>query len=156
MYLNRCFVRLGLAATTISLLSISGLSQEVKLKKKQVPHAVIAAFETTYPRATIRGFGREKENGQVYYEVESVEGTTRRDVLYNPDGTVAEIEESISVSDLPAAASAALHTNYPRAVITKAERITRGDIVEYEAHGKIGKKSVSMEFDARGIPLKKS
>jgi len=40
-------------------------------------------------------------------------------------------------------------------VVTKVERITRGDVTEYEAHAKLGKKSTSMEFDASGKPLKK-
>ena len=154
MKLTKIFVRLSLAAVLVSLLSVAALAQDVKLKKKQVPRAVIAAFESAYPQATVRGYAREKENGRVYYEVESVEGQTTRDVLYNPDGTVAEIEESMAVGDLPAAAAEALRAKYPGAVITSAERITRGDVTEYEAHAKMGKKRVSMEFDASGKPLK--
>ncbi len=155
MNLTRLFVRLGLAASIVSLLSFSAIAQDVKLKKKQVPPAVLTAFKSAYPQATIRGFAREKENGKVYYEVESVEGQTTRDVLYNRDGTVAEIEESIPSSDLPADAQEALRAKYPGAVVTKVEKITRGDVTEYEAHAKMGKKSVSMEFDASGKPLKK-
>ena len=156
MNLTRLFVRLSLTASVVSLLTFSAVAQDVKLKKKQVPRAVIAAFQSAYPQATIRGYAREKENGKVYYEVESVEGQTTRDVLYNADGTVAEIEESIAGGDLPADALEALRAKYPGAVVTKAEKITRGDITEYEAHARIGKKRVSMEFDASGKPLTKS
>lgn len=152
----RLFVRVVLIASVVSLLSFPALAQEAKVKRSQVPRAVIAAFESAYPRATVHGFAREKENGKVYYEVESVEGQTTRDILYNPDGTVAEIEEGIAATDLPAAALKALRAKYPGAVVTKAERITRGDITEYEAHAKVGKRRVSMEFDASGAPLKKS
>ncbi|MEP6706899.1 MAG: PepSY-like domain-containing protein, partial [Pyrinomonadaceae bacterium] len=137
MKVTTVFLRLGLVATIVSLLSFSAIAQEVKLKKKQVPHAVISAFESAYPQATIRGFAREEENGNVYYEVESVEGQTTRDVLYNLDGTVAEIEESIPTGDLPANAREALRAKYPRSVITKVEKITRGDVTEYEAHAKL-------------------
>ena len=136
------------------LISVSAVSQERKLKKQQVPAAVLAAFQSAYPNATVRGYGKEIENGKVYYEVESIESKTTRDVLYNPDGTVAEIEEGIAVGDLPAEASAALHSKFPKAVITSAEKITRGDVTEYEAHAKLGKRRVSMEFDANGKPLK--
>src|SRR2546423_10960681 len=155
MKVTRVVVRVGLFAGIVSLLSFSAIAQEVKLKKKQVPRAVISAFESAYPQATIRGYAREKENGKVYYEVESIEGQTTRDVLYNPDGTVAEIEESIPSGDLPADAQEALHAKYPGSVITKVEKITRGDVTEYEAHAKLGKKNVSMELDASGKPLKK-
>ena len=156
MNVTRLFVRLGLVAGVVSLLSLSAFGQDVKLKKAQVPRAVLAAFKSAYPQATIRGYGREKENGKVYYEVESVEGQTTRDVLYNSDGTVAEIEEGIPTSDLPAAAQEALRAKYPGSVVTTVEKITRGDVTEYEAHAKMGKKRVSMEFDANGSPLKKN
>jgi hypothetical protein len=141
MKVIRVAVRLGLLVGIVSLLSFSAFAHEVKLKKKQVPRAVISAFRSTYPRATIRGFAREKENGKVYYEVESVEGLTTRDVLYNPDGTVAEIEESIPSSDLPPDAQEALRAKYPGSVVTKVERITRGNVTEYEARAKLGKKA---------------
>jgi hypothetical protein len=154
MNLNTPFVRLCLAAGIVSLLSFSVFAQDVKLKKKQVPRAVIAAFKAAYPQATIRGYGREKENGKVYYELESVEGQITRDVLYNPDGSVAEVEESIPSGDLPVDALGALRAKYPGAVVTLAEKITRGDVTEYEAHARVGKKRVSMEFDANGKPLK--
>ena len=155
MKVTRVVVRLGFVTVIVSLLSFIAFAQEVKLKKKQVPRAVISAFESAYPQATIRGFAREKENGKVYYEVESGEGQMTRDVLYNPDGTVAEIEESIPAGDLPADAQEALRAKYPGSVVTKVERITRGNVTEYEAHAKLGKKSVSMEFDSSGKPLKK-
>jgi hypothetical protein len=87
--------------------------------------------------------------------VESVEGQTTRDVLYKPDGSIAEIEESIPSGDLPADAQVALRAKYPGSVVTKVEKITRGDVTEYEAHAKLGKKNISMEFDASGKPLKK-
>ena len=154
MKMIRLILQLGLAVALVSLPWFSATAQEVKVSRKQVPHAVLAAFKSTYPQATIRGFSREKENGKVYYEVESVEGQTTRDVLYNPDGTVAEIEESIPAGDLPAGAPEALQAKYPGAVITKAEKIIRGDVTEYEAHATKGKKRVSMEFDANGTPLK--
>lgn len=156
MKVSGILVRVGLAAIIGSLVAGSAVSQEVKLKKKQVPGAVIAAFASAYPNATVRGYGRETENGKVYYEIESIEKHTTRDVLYNPDGTVAEIEEGIAVGDLPAEATETLHAKYPRAVITSAEKITRGDITEYEAHAKLGKRRVSMEFDANGKPLSKN
>jgi len=154
MNATRLVVRFGLLASIASLLSFSALAQDVKLKKKQVPRAVISAFRSAYPQATIRGFAREKENGKVYYEVESVEGQTTRDVLFNPDGTVAEVEESVPNNDLPSAGLEALHSKYPGAVVTKVEKITKGDVTEYEAHARVGKKRVSMELDAGGRPLK--
>ena len=148
--------RFCLVMVAVSLFVVSAAGQEKKVTRKQLPAVVTTAFKVAYPNATIRGYARERENGKVYYEIESVEGQTTRDVLYNPDGTTAEIEESIAAGDLPAEAAEALHAKYPKAVIAKAEKITRGDVIEYEVSARQGKKRISMEFDAGGKPLKKS
>src|SRR5438128_6987310 len=110
------FSRFALIAIASLFLSLPAAAQEKKLTAKDVPAAVIAAFKSAYPNATIRGYAREKENGKVFYEIESKENNMTRDVLYNPDGTVAEIEESVAANDLPAAAQQAIHEKYPKAV----------------------------------------
>jgi len=138
----------------VSLLAIAAVAQEKKITAKDVPAAVMKAFKTAYPNATIRGYAREKENGKVLYEIESREGTTTRDVLYNPDGTVAEIEESVAATDLPAEVQQAMKEKFPKAVITKAEKTTAGDKVTYEIVARQGKKRVTIEFDSSGKVLK--
>jgi uncharacterized membrane protein YkoI len=153
MKLTYTFFRATLIAAAVSLLSLSAAAQEKKITAKQVPAAVIAAFKTSYPNATIRGYAQEKEHGKVFYEIESREGTTQRDVLYNSDGTVAEIEESIAPTDLPSAAQEAIHKKYPKAVISLAEKTTAGDKVGYEVSAKQGKRRITMEFDADGKVL---
>ena len=149
----RTISRAALIVMAVSLLVIAAVAQEKKITGKDVPAAVMTAFKTAYPNATIRGYAREKENGKVFYEIESREGTTTRDVLYNPDGTVAEIEESIAATDLPAEVQQAMKEKYPKAVITKAERTTAGDKVSYEIVARQGKKRVTVEFDSSGKVL---
>jgi len=153
MKLTYTLVRAALIAAAVSLLSLSVAAQEKKVTAKQVPAAVITAFKTSNPNATIRGYAQEKENGKVFYEIESREGTTQRDILYNADGTVAEIEESIAATDLPAAAQDAIHKKYPKAVISLAEKTTAGDKVGYEVSARQGKRRITMEFDADGKVL---
>jgi uncharacterized membrane protein YkoI len=155
MKLIRTISRAALIAMAVSLLAIAAIAQEQKITGKDVPAAVISAFKTAYPKATIRGYAREKEHGKVFYEIESREGTTTRDVLYNPDGTVAEIEEGIAASDLPAEVQQAFKEKYPKAVITKAEKTTAGDKVSYEIVARQGKKKVSIEIDSSGKVLSK-
>ena len=146
--------RIGLFTMAVSLLSISAVAQEKKITAKDVPAAVISAFKSAYPKATIRGYAQEKENGKTLYEIESREGSMTRDILYNPDGTVAEIEESIATSDLPADALQAIKQKYPRAVITRAEKTIvkdpAGDKIGYEVSARQGRKRFAMEFDENG------
>lgn len=146
---------LRLAQFTLAFVVISGfassvLGQEQKISAKTVPSAVINAFKSSYPNAIIKGFAREKENGKVFYEIESKDGDVGRDVLYNPDGSVAEIEETIAVGDLPAAIRESMNSKYPNVVITKAEKTIQGEKVGYEVVARKGKKRFSVEFDADG------
>src|SRR6267142_5920505 len=120
MKLSYKLARFVLVVLAVSMFVLSAAAQKKKITAKQVPAAVITAFKASYPNATIRGYAQEKENGKVFYEIESREGSTRRDVLYNPDGTVAEVEESIPATDLPADAQQAIKQKYPRAVIVLA------------------------------------
>jgi hypothetical protein len=145
--------RLALAALAISVLGLSAAAQEQKITAKDVPAAVTTAFKTAYPNARIRGYARERENGKLHYEIESLDGTKARDLLYNPDGTLAETEETIAAGDLPSDAQQALHKQYPRAVISKAERTTAGEKVTYEVAARQGKRRISMEFDSSGKVL---
>lgn len=145
--------RFVLVALAVSFLAVTAVAQEKKITAKQVPAAVIAAFKSSYPNATIRGYAQEKEHGKTFYEIESTDGTTKRDILYNADGTVAEVEESIAPTDLPADAQTAIHQKYPKAVISLAEKTTAGDKVTYEVSAKQGTRRISMEFDANGKVL---
>ena len=150
MKLSYSMVRFALFIVSVVLFAIPAFAQEKKITARDVPAAVIAAFKNSYPKATIRGYAQEKENGKVFYEIESREGTTQRDVLYNADGTVAEVEESITGTDLPADAQQAIKQKYPRAVIVLAEKTTAGDTVGYEVSLRNGKKRIGMEFDSSG------
>lgn len=154
MKLTHTLARIALVVIAVSVTSLPAAAQESKIAEKDVPAAVIAAFKSAYPQATVRGYGREKENGKVFYEIESKDGSTMRDLSYRPDGTLAEIEETIAENDLPVGAQEVIHSKYPGAVVTKAEKTTvkspQGDKVGYEVSAKQGQKRLSLEFDADG------
>ena len=130
-------------------------AQETKIARKDVPAAVIAAFEKAYPKATIRSYAKEVEKGREVYEIESVEGNMTRDILYSADGKALEIEESVEAGQLPAAVRQALERGHPKATIVKAEKLTRGAFVGYELKVKTtdGEKA-TVTFDANGKELK--
>ena len=137
---------------TIGLLlaSLPAFAQESKIREKDVPPAVIAAFKAAYPNATVRGYAKEKEKGKLFYEIESKDGATMRDLLYNPDGTVAEIEETIAATDLPAEAQQLIKSKYPRGVVSRAEKVTEGNTIKYEVSIRNGKRRTGLTFDADG------
>lgn len=118
----------------------------------KLPTAILKAFQQSYPNATIKGSAKETENGKTVWEVESIENNLTRDLIYNPDGTVVEIEEQVTIDSLPAAVSAAVKTQYPKATITKAEKMTIGATIQYELTLK-GAPKGSIELTPEGKPV---
>src|SRR5215813_11851489 len=114
-----------------SAYSAVGQESEKKVSARQVPSVIIKNFKSAYPNAKILGYASEKEDGKQYYEIESRDGTLHRDVLYNPDGSVAEVEETVAPNDLPASVQESFKKEHRRAVITLAEKTTAGDKVTY-------------------------
>jgi len=128
---------------------------ETKIVKKDVPAAVLMAFEKAYPKATIKGFSKEVKNGQTLYEIESVEGTMTRDATYAADGKVHAVEESMAMKDVPAAVQQALEKKYPKAKVNLAEKVIEENSVAYEFHVTTAQgKKAEVKFDANGKEVK--
>jgi hypothetical protein len=128
---------------------------EKKLARKEVPAAVLAAFERAYPKAKILGYTEETEDGKTAYEIESVEGKVHRDVLYWHDGTLIVIEETLPVSEMPRAVQDAIKRVSPSGVIEISEILKRGKTVEYEVLIREGKRSFELVLDPAGKILKR-
>lgn len=144
-----------LAVILAALLMVVGLlpTPFAKAEKKsevKAPDAVLAAFHKAYPKAEIRDISMETKDSLTYFEIESIDGGQRRDLLYNADGTVYEMEERIPVSDLPAKIEAALKAKFPKCKPQKAEKITRGAIVEYEVSIENGEENLEVLLSADG------
>ena len=145
---------LRLIATGL-LLTISAFAQQkvtryTPIAKSQVPSEVIKAFKTAYPRASVRVYAKVEVDGTPFYKLETVDGDTHRKISYTPDGSVAKLEERITVNELPAGALLATEGKYPKAKITSAQRVTQGEQISYELSVKKGGKAFELEFDAGG------
>lgn len=146
----RFLVLIVLAALTVSV-----RAQEKPLRKSKVPAAVLKAFKESYPEATAKAYSLEKENGKNYYEVESIDGKTHRDLLYAADGKVIEIEESIKPNELPEAVRATVKKDFQSAKILRAERTTREQKVSYELVIRSGKNKYEASYSPDGKRLSK-
>ena len=81
----------------ISVLLIAGLAaagmaaaqdQENKIKRSDLPAAVEKTVAAESAGATIKGFSREKENGQIFYEAEMTANGHTKDALMDANGAV--------------------------------------------------------------------
>ena len=114
------------------------------------PETVMTAFHKTYPNAEIRDVSKESKDGKDYFEIESIDGKVRRDLLYLADGTVFEVEEGIAPGALPKPIADALKAKYPKGELQKAEKITRGNSVEYEVLLENDEEDFEVVLDAKG------
>lgn len=134
--------------------SIPATAGDEKITRKNVPPAVLKAFAQAYPNAKVTAYAKEKENGTTYYELETIDGKTKRDLLYTEDGTTAEIEESVTMKDLPEAVAKAFAKESPKAHASKIEKVTRGEKVTYDF--RMGKGKSGLVIDSSGAIMKHS
>jgi len=134
--------------------SAKAAARTAKAPKVELPATVQAAFRSAYPQATIKKVSTETEDGQSCFEVESLDGTTARNLIYRPDGTVVETEEAIAASDLPAAVQKAITTAHPSARILKAEKVMRADTLRFSVRVQVGRKRHQLVYDPNGTRIK--
>jgi hypothetical protein len=117
---------------------------------KILPPAVLDSFKAAYPQAVIKGASQETEKGVTYYEIESVDGKTGRDLLYTADGTAVEVEESVAPGTLPPAVLQALAEAYPGYKILKAEELLKGGQKFFELQIGVKDKKIGVTIDPSG------
>jgi len=115
---------------------------------------VLSAFQKAYPKAEIKGAAKEDEDGQIVYEIESVDGKQMRDILYSAEGKVLELEEAIPFKTLPEAVQKTIKENYPDAEVEKAEKITKGETTNYEVVLENDDETLEIKLDSQGKIVK--
>jgi hypothetical protein len=136
------------------MLTGTAFGQEKKIKRSELPPAVEKTVVQQSNGATIRGFSKEKENGQTTYEVEMIVNGHSKDVQMDSNGAVIEVEEQIDLETLPADVKAGLQARAGEGKITKVESITKKDkLVAYEAQVVTGGKKSEVQVGPDGKPL---
>ena len=134
----------------ILLFAIAGLftqAQAQKLKAKDVPVAVTAAFEKSHPTTKDVDWSKDGNNYEVEYDVNK----TDMSITYNSSGKLMETEMEIKASALPAPVMEYVKTNYKEDEVKEAAKITDASgIVSYEAEVK----GMDLIFDSKGNYIK--
>lgn len=134
--------------------SANSFAQDKKYTENDIPKSVLESFNKLYPNSNILGYDVETKDGQTFYEIESKQGTLKRDVKFNESGNLIETEESMNVKDLSSNIVAAINSQYPKSEITKSEKITTGSEVSYEVTIKSKKKKIELVLNSNGEILK--
>jgi hypothetical protein len=150
------FCTIGLVIILAICVTASGNAQDKKIAKKDIPAVVLKAFESAYPKAKIKTFGSEVEKGVTFYELETVEGKIKRDLLYKADGTLEELEEILTPAMVPADIAKALKAEFPKGKIVSGEKTTKGNDVTFDIIVVNVKEKVSVNLSADGKIQKKT
>ncbi|WP_018237874.1 PepSY-like domain-containing protein [Ensifer sp. BR816] len=153
MKLARHYVALGALAFFLpGATDVSAEEQEIACEK--VPSAVRDVFDKAYPKATIKACAEEVENGELVYEIESIEGETARDVSYDRDGGLLVVEESMPMEAVPQAVRTAVNTKFAGGKIKLAEKLMRDGKESYELQIAYQGRDLEAVFDPDGTEVK--
>src|SRR5262249_16274626 len=100
-------------------------AQEKKIKRADLPPAVEKTVATESAGATIKGFSKEKEKGETFYEAEMMVNGHSKDVTMDASGNVVEVEEEVAFEKLPAEVKAGLEAKAGNGKIGKVESLTK-------------------------------
>jgi uncharacterized membrane protein YkoI len=127
---------------------------EKKIQMSDLPPAVRQAVQEQTKGAVIHGLSMEKEDGRMEYEVETTVDSKSRDLTFDANGTVIEIEQEVAIDSLPAAARAAIEKRTAGGKIVKVETVTRGSATTYEASYTKAGRTHEVGVKADGSPVK--
>jgi hypothetical protein len=120
-----------------------------------LPAAVLSQVKTEAGDATIRGCVKDKENGKLTYEVETLKDGRSRDIEFDASGSVLEVEQEVTGSSVPAAVSDAIATAAKGGKVGKIESVTRGGaIASYETTITRQGQRHEVAFSPQGAPVK--
>ena len=123
---------MGTIAITILFFTFCSGQLDRPAPATEVPQEIAAAFKTQFPDGFISELTEEIEEGLVIYEIEFTSQGKDMCAKYGADGEVLELEQSITVSELPEVIYSDIADNYARFSITQIDRISSGDSVYYE------------------------
>lgn len=139
-----------------AVLLFAGLAvaQEKKIKRSDLPPAVEKTVAAQSAGATVKGFSKEIEKGQTFYEAEMVVNGHTKDILIDATGAIVEVEEQVALDALPSAVKAGLQAKAGEGQLVKVETLTKQDkLVAYEAVVMRDGKKSEVQVGPGGKPL---
>ena len=108
--------RVGVIACFVAMaLSARADDKAQKIEPDKLPAKIKEAVKARFPGAEVTSAEKEKENGEIVYDLELKHQGRKYEMDIKEDGTVMEIEKEIK--DPPAAITKAIQAKYPGAKI---------------------------------------
>jgi hypothetical protein len=142
-------------AFSTSMIAAATAYAESHVSCNTLPAAVLQHAKLEAGDATVRGCVKDRENGKLTYEVETLKDGKSKDITLDVSGTVLEVEQEVAPSSLPPAVSDAIAKAAHSGKIGKVESVTRdGAIASYETTITSNGERREVAFSPQGAPVK--
>jgi len=111
-----------------------------------VPEAILQAFTVEYPEAKHAEWEKDEKNFEVAFEENGFE----KEITYDLNGKVVEMEVEIDESDLPQGITAYINTKYSEAEIIESEKEMSDEGTLYKVELIVNGEEISVTFDGSG------
>jgi uncharacterized membrane protein YkoI len=108
------------------LMLATGASADEKAEKiapDKLPQKIKDALNARFPGAKVTSAEKEKENGEIVYDLELTHEGRKYEMDIKEDGTIVEIEKEIR--DVPEAITKAVKRKYPTATIKEVMEVNK-------------------------------
>ena len=109
----------------VALVARADEEKEKKISEDKLPREVAASIKARFPGAKLTSIEKEKENGQVVYDIELKHEGRKYEMDIKEDGTIIEIEKEVEAKDVPAAVTKAVADKYPGASIKEVMEVNK-------------------------------
>jgi hypothetical protein len=143
-----------LATVAVLLAVVPSANAESKVPCDTLPVAIQHQAKMEARDATVTGCVKDKENGKLTYEVETLKDGKSKDITLDASGTILEVEQQVTASSLPPAVSNAIEKAARGGKIGKIESVTRrGVIASYETTILQKGRRREVAFNPQGDPV---
>ncbi len=129
---------------------------------KKIPPKVMDALKQKFPKAKIKKWTKEKEDGKVFYDIEFQQENKDFEADIKANGTIHNWEKAIPEKSLPAKAKKTVQKKYPKATLKEVMQVTavfegKDLLVGYEiVLSTTDKKSVEITVGSDGKVIEES
>jgi len=106
-------------------------STEQENAEKEIPTAVLEAFNKANPKAIVREYAEDVKEGKKVHEISFKNNGQLIEIVYSQDGSVIELKETIAAANLPPSIKAELNRRFTEYEIKEAESVTKSMDVFY-------------------------
>jgi len=96
-----------------------------KIAPDKLPQKIKDAVQGRFPGAEITSAEKEKEKGEIVFDVELKHEGRKYEMEIKEDGTIAEIEKEIASKDVPEAITIAVKRKFPTAAIKEVMEVNK-------------------------------